>query len=162
MAAEPACRAAITLAPGEYRWLTNLGVALFTQGRHQESEACYRKAMELKPDYAMGHSNLLFALGYRTDLTAEAIFAEYQEWDRRHAAPLAVASPPFDLDRTPGRRLRVGYVSADFRDHAAALFAAPLLLAHDRSQVELFLYAGVAAEDTVTARLPIIGEARLA
>ncbi len=56
------------------------------------------------------------------------------------------------LDRTPGRRLRVGYVSADFRQHAVAMFAEPLLAAHDRSNVELYLYAGVAAEDATTER----------
>ena len=59
---------------------------------------------------------------------------------------------PFTLDRTPGRRLRVGYVSADFRQHAVAMFAEPLLAAHDRSNVELYLYAGVAAEDAATER----------
>ena len=64
-------------------------------------------------------------------------------------------------DRTPGRKLRVGYVSPDFRQHAVALFAEPLLAAHDRAQVELFCYAELAVEDAVnasgSARWPIIG-----
>jgi Flp pilus assembly protein TadD len=145
MAAERASRAAISLAPDQHCWLTNLGVALFAQGRHAEAEEAYRAALAMRPDHASGHGNLLFALNYRTDLTAEAIFAEYQDWDRRHAKPLAVESQPFNLDRTRGRRLRVGYVSADSRQHAVAMFAEPLLAAHDRSSIELYLYAGVAA-----------------
>jgi predicted O-linked N-acetylglucosamine transferase (SPINDLY family) len=152
IAGEAASRTAIALMPNEHGWLTNLGVALFAQGRHAEAEATYRKALAIRPDYAAGHGNLLFALNYRTDVTADAIFAEYRQWDRRHAQPLASGWLPFTLDRTPGRRLRVGYVSADFRQHAVAMFAEPLLAAHDRSNVELYLYANVAAEDAVTER----------
>jgi predicted O-linked N-acetylglucosamine transferase (SPINDLY family) len=152
VAAESACRAAIALSPGEHRWQTNLGVALFMQGRFGEAEACYRKALTLQPDYATGHGNLLFALNYRTDISPEAIFAEYQAWDRHHARPLALRAAPFALDQTPGRRLRVGYVSPDFRQHAVALFIEPLLEAHDRSNVELYCYAEVAAQDVATER----------
>ncbi len=152
VAAEASSRAAIALAPGEHRWLTNLGVALFGQGRQKEAEACYRQALALRPDYAIGHGNLLFALSYRTDISPETIFGEYQAWERRHASHLATAAPPFALDRTPGRRLRVGYVSPDFRQHAVALFAEPLLAAHDRSNVELYCYSDVAAQDVATAR----------
>ena len=127
IAAETACRNAVALDPTNYRWLINLGVALLSQGRHARSNPSYRQALTLQPDHASGHGNLLFALGYRTDVTAEAIFAEYQDWNRRYAAHLA--SPPiqFDIDTTPHRRLRFGYVSADFRKHAVALFTEPLL-----------------------------------
>jgi predicted O-linked N-acetylglucosamine transferase (SPINDLY family) len=158
IAAESACRNAIALAPGEHRWLTNLGVALLTQGRYTEAEAWERHALALRPDYASGHGNLLFTLNYQPDATAEAIFAEYQAWDRRHAKHLASESVPFTLDRTPGRRLRVGYVSADFRQHAVAMFAEPLLAAHDRSNVELYLYAGVAAGDAATERFRALSD----
>ena len=158
IAAESASRTAISLAPDQHCWLTNLGVALLSQGRHAEAEKCYRKALAMRPDYASGHGNLLFALNYRTDVTAEAVFAEYQDWDRRHAKHLGSEAPPFALDRTPGRRLRIGYVSADFRQHAVAMFAEPLLAAHDRSNVELYLYAGVAAEDAATERFRLLSD----
>ena len=147
-----ASRTAISLAPDQHCWLTNLGVALLAQGRYAEAEACYRKALAMRPDYAVGHGNLLFALNYRTDVTEEAVFAECDAWDRRHARHLAPTTPNYTLDRTPGRRLRVGYVSADFRQHAVAMFAEPLIAARERSTVELYLYSGVAAEDAETDR----------
>jgi len=158
MAAETATRDAIALAPNEHRWITNLAVALQMQGRHAETDACYRRALELRPDYASGHGNLLFALNYRDDLSAEQIFAEYQAWDERHARALA-QHVPFERDRAPERRLRVGFVSADFRQHAAALFAEPLLAALDRMQIEIFCYAEVPVEDPVTARFRSLADA---
>ena len=158
IAAESASRTAISLAPDQHCWLTNLGVALLTQGRYAEAEACYRKALAMRPDYAAGHGNLLFALNYRPDAPGEAVFAEYDAWDRRHARHHAPMTPNYTLDRTPGRRLRVGYVSADFRQHTVAMFAEPLIAAHDRSRVELHLYSGVAAEDATTERFRLLSD----
>jgi predicted O-linked N-acetylglucosamine transferase (SPINDLY family) len=145
-------RAALPRMKDKSRCLSNLAIALQMQARHAETEQCYREALALRPDYPSGHGNLLFALNYRDDLTAEAIFAEYRRWDAQHAQRLAPVDPQFDLDRTPGRKLRVGYVSPDFRQHAAAFFAEPLLAAHDHDRVELFCYAEVAVEDVTTAR----------
>ena len=48
------------------------------------------------------------------------------------------ANPP-----DPDRRLRIGYVSPDFRSHCVAHFIEPLLAAHDRRPVEIFCYAEV-------------------
>jgi protein O-GlcNAc transferase len=152
IASEAESRAAIALDPGQPHWLTNLAGALLSQARYGDAEEAYRKALAMKPDNPTAHGNLLFDMNYRPDITAEAISTEYQEWDRRHAKQLAPQPEHFELDRTPGRRLRVGYVSPDFRQHAVALFAEPLIAAHDRSRVELYLYAGVAVEDTATKR----------
>lgn len=157
VAAEQATCDAIALAPNEHRWITNLAVALQMQGRHAETETCYREALTLRPDYASGHGNLLFALNYRDDVSAEAIFAEYRNWDACHARKLAQGAP-FELDRTQGRRLRVGFVSPDFRQHAVALFAEPLLSAFDRGAMELFCYAEVPVEDATSARFRALAD----
>ncbi len=151
-------RAALPRLKDKSRCLSNLAIALQMQARHAETERCYREALALRPDYASGHGNLLFALNYRDDLTAEAIFTEYRSWDAQHAQRLAPADPQFTLDRTPGRRLRLGYVSPDFRLHAAALFTEPLLAAHDRNQVELYCYAEVPIEDATTARFHALAD----
>jgi predicted O-linked N-acetylglucosamine transferase (SPINDLY family) len=156
IAAEREARESIRLAPREYRWLTNLAVALLSQCRHTEAEACYREALAQRPDYPLAHGNLLFALNYRPDLTPEAIFAEYRAWDAKHGRR-ATASPP-EPEPLAGRRLRVGYVSPDLREHAVALFAEPLLAAHDRRAIELFCYAEVPNPDTVTARFRALAD----
>ena len=156
--AEQAAHEAIARAPHNADAHNNLGLALMRQGRLAEAEAALRQALALRPDFALPHSNILFCLNYRPELSAEAIFAEYQQWDRQHAQPLMPAEPSFDLDRTPGRRLRVGYVSPDFRQHAVALFAEPLLAAHDRSSLELYCYAEVPAPDAVTDRFRALAD----
>ena len=151
-------RTALPRAKQRHRVLSNLAIVLQTQGRHAEAERACREALAVRSDYSVAHANLLFSLNYRHDLTAEAIFAEYRAWDRLHAAPLAPPDRPFVIDRSAGRRLRVGYVSADFRQHSVAWFAEPLLAAHDRTRIELFCYAGVATPDAVTERFHALAE----
>ena len=53
----------------------------------------------------------------------------------------------------PDRRLRIGYVSGDFRAHAVNYFFEPLLRHHQKSGFEFFAYANMHSEDAVTARL---------
>jgi len=64
------------------------------------------------------------------------------------------------FQRSPlaGRRLRVGYVSPDFRRHAAAYFSEPILANHDRGQVEIYCYADVKREDDYTRRFRRMAE----
>ena len=59
--------------------------------------------------------------------------------------------PPHDC--TPDRRLRIGYVSPDFREHPVARFVEPLLAAHDHAHFEIFCYAEGHIVDAVTRRL---------
>ena len=156
--AEAHHRAALPQAKQRHRVLSNLAIALQTQGRHAEAEQCCREALVARPDHHVAHSNLLFSLNYRTDLTAEAIFAEYATGTASMPPRSRPRQPRFAVDRSAGRRLRVGYVSADFRQHAVAWFAEPLLAAHDRASIELFCYAEVAAPDAVTARFRALAD----
>jgi hypothetical protein len=59
----------------------------------------------------------------------------------------------FENDRDPARPLRVGYLSADFRDHPIARFFFPLLVAHDRACVAVYCYSDVPSPDRQTERL---------
>jgi predicted O-linked N-acetylglucosamine transferase (SPINDLY family) len=55
--------------------------------------------------------------------------------------------------RDKSKRLKVGYVSGDFRDHPVTNFFEPILTAHDKSQVEVFCYYNHHQQDHVTSRI---------
>ncbi len=88
---------------------------------------------------------------YHPHKSAEEIFAEYRRFDEAHAKPLMPAKVEHANDPSSDRKLRVGYLSPDFREHAARHFLEPLLQHYDRSRIELFCYAEVAQPDPVTA-----------
>jgi predicted O-linked N-acetylglucosamine transferase (SPINDLY family) len=145
------CRA-IELNPEFAEAHNNLGTVYKHQGRLHDAVACFRRAVELKPDYVAAHSNLLFTLNYMEDVPPQQILEEHCAFARQHAAQCNVVCPHGnEPDR--GRRLRVGYVSPDLRNHSCALFLEPLLAQHDRAAFEVFAYAEVANPDAVTARL---------
>ena len=56
------------------------------------------------------------------------------------------------MPRDPDKRLKVGYVSPDFRQHSVRNFLEPLLAHHDKRLVEVYAYAELTVEDGVTAR----------
>lgn len=47
----------------------------------------------------------------------------------------------FRFDRRPGPKLRIGYLSGDFRDHPAAYLIAELIELHDRGRFEIAAYS---------------------
>lgn len=132
---------------------TNRGNLRKDVGEIDAAIACYRRAVELRPELSALHSNLLLALHYHAGLSPADLEREHRAWAERHVAPLEPARRPHDNDPDPDRRLRVGYVSPDFREHPVARFMLPLLREHDRTQVEVFAYSDVASPDEATALL---------
>ena len=147
-----AYRAALALAPDFAAAHNNLGGALKDQGRLAEAIAAYRASIAHKPDFAAAHSNLVFSMNYDAAATQQTIFAESRAWHESHAAALGRRAPGHANARDPERRLRVGYVSPDFREHSVAYFLEPLIAAHDRAAFEVFCYAQVARPDQRTGR----------
>jgi protein O-GlcNAc transferase len=150
--AEASFRCALEIKPDYAEAHNNLGMTLKGLGRLDEAEASYRRAIALKSDFVAAHSNLLFTLNYHPDKSAEQIFAAYREYNERHIDCHLVERPVYANDRNTDRRLRVGYVSPDFRKHSCAHTLEPLLTAHDRSAIELFAYAELEKQDAYTER----------
>ncbi|HEY2343623.1 MAG TPA: tetratricopeptide repeat protein, partial [Chthoniobacteraceae bacterium] len=151
--AEAASRTAILLEPALPPAYVNLGNALKDKGCLEEAIRSYRRAIELKPDAAAFHSNLVYSAAFHPDFDAAMLLAEAREWDRRHAAHLR-RSPDFrDRDRDPERRLRIGYVSPDFRNHVVGKNFLPLLRAHRREEVEVYCYSNTSNPDETTGEI---------
>jgi predicted O-linked N-acetylglucosamine transferase (SPINDLY family) len=150
-----AFRRAIRIKPDHAPTHLNLGGALLEQGKIDQAVAACRAAIRLKPDFAEARSNLAFSLNFADDISVGEVFETHREWDVSHGRqkPAPDAHPDVHLnDRSLGRRLKVGYVSPDFRLHSVAHFLEPLFRSHDRDEVEVFCYSEVSAPDAVTER----------
>lgn len=143
---------AIALRPDLAEAHSNLADAFQAEGELDAAINGYRQALLHKPDFANAFANLLFALNYHPDTTAEDLFGTYQAYDKLFCVPLRNTWRPHTNSRVSGRRLKVGYVSPDFRMHSARHFIEPLLANHNKTNVEVFAYAELKAEDEITAR----------
>ena len=147
------CHEAIALQPCLALAHNNLGNAMFAQGDVDAAIAAFRHALEIDPNFVTAHDQLLAAMQYSSDSDPQTNFEEHARWNSRHALPLAREILPHGNDRTSGRRLHIGYVSAELREHSITYFLENLLSLHDPQQVEVFCYADVMSSDAVTRRI---------
>jgi predicted O-linked N-acetylglucosamine transferase (SPINDLY family) len=149
--ATSALRQALALRPAFAEAFGNLGNVLKEQGRLDEALVLYERALELKPDFAEAHSNLVMSQHYQDRISNAELLAAALRFGRRfeEAAP----ARNFSNDGTGARRLRIGYVSGDFRRHPVGYFLAGVLAAHDPAAVEVFCYANQVKTDDMTLRL---------
>ncbi|HEX4794644.1 MAG TPA: tetratricopeptide repeat protein [Humisphaera sp.] len=146
-------RRALSLQPNLVPSIHGLGNVSCEAGDLDQALECYRKALALSPASHDIHSALLYSMHFQPGVSAQQILAEARRWNQMHAAPLAREIQPHDNDAIPDRRLRIGYVSPDFRAHAVGRFILPLLQHHDSAQFEIICYSNTARPDSTTARL---------
>ena len=145
-------RKAAELDPADPETYLGMGCVSYMTGKVVDAVAWYRKALEIKPDYIGAHSDMLFALNY-VPHTPEELFAEYARFGKQFCEPLyKLARAPRNTPE-PHRRLRVGYLSGDFRNHPVSNFIEPVLAHHSQDGFEVFCYSNSAITDAVTERL---------
>ncbi len=129
----------------------NLGELLGSMGEICEALALYRGVLKRDPHCSLVVSNTLLYLNYDPGIDRETLFAEhkrlveqcYQTQQEQRAIPVRSA--------TKGR-LRIGYVSPDFRCHSVAYFVEGILKSHDRSRFDIYCYSNVERPDEKTAQ----------
>jgi predicted O-linked N-acetylglucosamine transferase (SPINDLY family) len=144
---------AIDLDPDYAAPHNNLGEILQKQGQLDDAIASYRKALQINPKLTAAQDNLFYALNYHPTRSASEIFEEYRQWNEQHARQFSSNIPAWANNPERQKRLRVGYVSSDFRNHSVIHFVAPLIEQHDKSRFELFCYYNHSAHDAETARI---------
>ncbi len=143
---------AIRLRPDFCEPMVNLGGALTFQGRPHDAIACYKKGLLLRPDSAAIHSALIFTMHYLPDLQAGELQRELRLWNQLHAVPFTPARLCQGNEPSPERKLRIGYVSPDLREHVVGRTLLPVFEAHDRNQFEIVCYSGTTLADSITER----------
>ncbi len=148
---------AVKVAPDFGKALGGMGNICMKTRRAKDAEGWYRRQMLAEPESFDAAASLLFSLNARDDLDAQQVYDAH----RKIGAVLEArtARPPAPFARTGDRsRIRVGYVSPDFRQHAVALFMQPVLEMHDRSAFEIYCYYNHHSEDAVTRQLMALAD----
>ncbi len=140
---------AIALDPTKAAAHSNLGVASGELGRTDDALAAFRKGLALEPNHSTMRSNFLFMMHYQKELDPAELYREHRVFDELPRA--RAVDLPRILD--PNRKLRVGYISPDFRTHSVAYFIEPILTACTRSAFEIYAYSDDAVPDALTQRI---------
>jgi len=149
--AEAEIRLALKLDPKNAMALNTLGVLLLEQHYVTEArEAMHAAAMINTRSAPVFYSNYAFASLYEPHLENAEIFDIHKEYGRRFATAEPDRAKPHANARDRERKLRVGYMSPDFRAHSVSFFFEAILEKHDRSSFEVFLYSDTTRSDVVT------------
>jgi predicted O-linked N-acetylglucosamine transferase (SPINDLY family) len=153
------CRRAVRNDPRSVEALTILGQCIANTGKTAEALEMYDRALAMQPDNEGTITRKIFTL----DFDPRAGFPEHQQVRREWWVQIGskIAKIPEQRRQNvcdPDRRLKVGYVSADFRDHSAALIFGPVLRNHDKAVVEVFCYSCTSLRDSVTDDLQRVAD----
>ncbi|MAF49836.1 MAG: hypothetical protein CMM10_16395 [Rhodospirillaceae bacterium] len=146
------------LNPDSVSTLLALGSAYQTIGDVTKATEAYMRAVEMMPHSEAPHKCLLFVLLNVPGLSAQELFDIHRQVRSPFDKPEFTAKTFPDRDRDPKRRLRIGYVSSDFRTHVVAMNILPVLVHHDHDAFEVFLYGQVEYPDQITEEFQKLAE----
>ena len=141
--AEELCRRTLALKPDFEEMSQNLSNTLAYLSNHEEVVKESNAAFQTGFNQEVMWEQRLYCFSYHPDLTAEEILDEFVRWGDRLPLPTHNFATH---DHNPNRRLRIGYVSPDFRKHSSRFYFWPLFLNHDKESFELFAYSSVQEE----------------
>lgn len=141
---------ALTIEPNFVAALNNRGNVLKERGCLEQALESYERALSLQPDLIVAAQNRLLCLNYLSTWSTDRIVAEHRAFGQRLEAQIARLEPDETRDRDPERRLRLGFVSGDFRQHSVVFFLLPVLERLDRRGFEVYCYSTGSLQDDWT------------
>lgn len=144
-------RKALAIRPDYIDALINIADAHMQLGLQQQAISFYEKGLAYNPSCAQLHHSLIFAASRWYADDGAKVFELSKKFGEQFDANLA--RQPHQNDLSSVRRLKIGYVSGDFRQHSVAYFIEPILANHDKQQVEIFCYYNLHTIDEVTRQL---------
>ena len=130
-----------------------LGAVLVSQCRMRDALDVFASGREHCPDALDLESAELFALNCRDDISIDELFARHVKFGIRLEQLEPLRFGTFENIPDPDRRLRIGFVSADFQYHVVPQFIVPLLERRDKSAVEVYCYSTGDTADEYTERV---------
>lgn len=147
-----ATRKAVQIDPKSADAHSALGGELKWAGDLDGAVAEFKEAMRINPLHHAAHSNLIYTMLCQDQPTPEQILTAHVQWGVQHTGSIVPLRRPRN-QKLPNRRLRVGYISPNFRRQAVCAFVLPILEHHDRSAVEVFCYSDLETPDDYTRKI---------
>lgn len=144
-------RRALQIDPALGEARRNLAVLLQVMGAPGDAITLYREGAAARPHDVNLHRYMVGMTHYDPSWDNRRRFAAAREFDGLFTASRDVAAWPRGGD--PERRLRIGYVTSDFRDHPVGRNIEPLLANRNRARFDVAAYVQVATPDAMTDRL---------
>ena len=138
------------LSPGDMNILLEESALLRAIGRSREALAVLEQVLKYLPNLAQGRSNYLFYLHDINGISRERILAESERYEEEVCSEIVPLSAEFENELSCERILRLGFLSADLREHSVAYFLLPLLRALDRGKFEIYLFSSNVRDDAYT------------
>lgn len=129
-----------------------LSLALMSVG---EQERACRLIDEVVSNKGANSSQWLLRAYLHSHASNEPLFSLQvaEDWARRFADPLTRKAKKISvLNRDPWKKLKIGYVTADFREHSVAFFMKPVLANHNSDLVDIHVYSN-GPEDSITLEM---------
>lgn len=143
-------RRALEIKPDYAEAHSNLGNALRDMGQFDAAVSSFRRALALQPDGMDANRGFMATILYLPALTLDELFDEHLAAVARLCAHVRKANHFFHNISDPDKKLRIGYVSSDFRNHPVGRNILPLMEHHDREKIEIYLYGDVNRVDGMT------------
>lgn len=144
-------RTILSIEPGDIESRLALGRLFTFSGQVKQGIEALGQPVAATQSDADVFSTWLFYLNYLESHSATELRCLHQRWEEgRHPPRL---SPRIHRVDTPKARLKVGYLSADFKTHSVAFFIESVLEQHDVEKFEIFAYYLGPESDAVTERI---------
>ena len=130
----------------------NLGLVYRDCGQMEQSLKYLYHVSRFDPDHTVAHQNLLYYLHYSKQYSPEQIYQEHRRWAKHQQNLLPPEQTPYTNQPNSEKKIRLGYISGDFRTHSVAYFLEPILTQHNQEQFTLCCYAKNPCNDETTER----------
>ncbi len=154
--AEAMYKKAISLNPDYVISYNNLGSLYITLGLLDKAEDCFEKAFKINPDELVTNSNRIFLLQYKDNLDMESLKTALENYAKIFENINKINEYTNKKDKN--KKIKLGYISGDFKNHSCALFIESLLEKHNKDKFEIYCYSNVERKDNITEKLMLLSE----
>tara|TARA_Y100000590_G_scaffold466174_1_gene640720 strand:- start:8761 stop:10611 length:1851 start_codon:yes stop_codon:yes gene_type:complete len=130
----------------------NLGNVMSVLGEFKKAVSCYEKAINSKKNHSLAYNNMMFTLLYLEEADPEICLKRAKEF-RSSLKPIKDDLLIKYQFNTKPKKLRIGFVSGDLREHPVGFFLLDTLSHLKNENLELIAYSNSQIEDDINKKL---------